>query len=427
MRSKYLLIVLIFIQVQLLAQTQVSGFIGGDWSTDNHPYTLTGDATIQAGQILNIDTNVVVDLGGMYELRIEGQLNASGAEFISGGSIFSDAGTVELSNCSFNNIDEGLNFFGGDVLIEYCVIDSSNETGITLSGTDYAMIRASHILNSGDYGIKVSQADQVEIIGNTLQGNSTHDFNHPALFIDSCSPQVIEENIIEENHAQGIGVWTLTATAAPQIHNNLIRRNFTGITIVNSPAMIEGNIIVANYQGRNVNSGAGIYAGYPNSDGIIKGNYIGGNFYGISNINSAQLNMGDMVNDFPGDDGLNIFFNNGIGGQAWHIWNDTSNELMAQNNYWPGLAPEDVDATLWDNEEGGEVIIFEPTYASPIPVPPDVNNDDHVNVLDIVFVIEKILAPGFPDPLDFYLSDINGDFYSNIHDVVVLIDLVVEG
>jgi len=425
MLFKSISIIILLIHSPLLSQTYISGSVAGDWSMDNHPYILTGDATIVVGEILNIDTNVVVNLGAMYEIRIEGELNANGASFISGGSIFSNGGHVVFSDCSFNNLDEGLSFFGGSVLMEYCLIDSTHETGITLSGTDSASIRYNQILNSGDYGIKISQTNAVEIVSNVLRGNSTHDTNHPALFIDSCSPQVVEENVIEENHAQGIGIWTLTETAAPTIRNNIVRRNFTGITIVNSNAFIEGNIIVANYQRGNAESGAGIFAGYPSSNGIVMNNYIGGNYYGVSNISNAALNLGDMINDYPGDDGLNIFYENGFDGQAWHIWNDTSNELLAQNNYWMGLDLEDVDAAIWDNEEGGGTVIFEPIYVENLPSPPDINNDALVNILDVVLAIESIMDQAFPDPITFFLSDINTDYYINIQDIVVLIEQVI--
>jgi hypothetical protein len=183
---------------------------------------------------------------------------------------------------------------------------------------------------------------------------------------------------------------------------------------------------VANYQEGNFNSGAGIYAGFGSSMGIVMGNYIGGNYYGVSIINDASPNLGDMVNDYPGDDGLNLFYDNTFDGQTWHIWNSTSSPIMAQNNYWLGLDLSEVDATLYDNEEGGGEVIFEPIYAAPLPEPPDINNDEFVNILDVVVLIESIVGMGLPDPVTFYLSDINHDFDINVNDVIALIDSVVQ-
>ena len=420
-------ILILLLLSSLTAQTMVSGNVNGLWDLQGSPYQLEDNTVVAVGDTLIITANTLVDLGGSFELRIRGTLIASNAQFFNGGELFGESGFLSLNACRFTGLNAGISVFGGQAAFENCIIDSTNETGITFSGTDTSYVRHSQVLTSGDYGIKITGTDVVEVVGNTLRGNSTHDFNHPALFIDSCSPQVIEQNIIEENHAQGIGVWTLTATAYPTIRNNIVRRNFTGITLVNSPAFIEGNIIVANYQERNADSGAGIYAGYPSSTGIVMNNYIAGNYYGVSNISSAHLNLGDMINDYPGDDGLNIFYDNTYNRQTWNIWNSTSDELLAQNNYWPGLTMAEVDATIWDNEEGGAEVIIEPVYVEALPVPPDVNADTHVNILDIVLVIENILIIGVPEPVAFFLSDVNRDYSVNVQDVVTLIERVLEG
>ena len=332
----------------LSGQTLVSGSVSGVWDSRNSPYQLSGNVLVEAGATLIIESGVQVDMGSVYELRIQGSLVADGVNFHNGGSLFGDAGEMLLDNCDFINLSPGISVYSGSARLNHCLIDGAGETGITFSGSDSSYVRDSQVINSGDYGIKIRQTDVVEISGNVLTGNSTNDFSHPALFIDSCSPQVVEQNIIEDNHAQGIGIWTLTATAAPIIRNNLVRRNFTGITIVNSPPLIEGNIIVANFQEGNSNSGAGIYAGYPSAQGILVKNYIAGNYFGISNITNATLNLGDLVNDFPGDDGENIFFDNSYEGDTWNIWNGTTTPLMAQNNYWPELLPADIDETLWE-------------------------------------------------------------------------------
>jgi len=420
------LIVLITI-TSVSGQTLINGSVSGVWDEPSGTYLLTGNSYIPAGDTLVIENNSIVDLGATYELRIRGTLIATRAVFRNGGRLFSESGRVILSDCQFLELNEGLELHGGRAYIDNCIFDHTTETAITFSSADSSYVRQSLVLNSGAYGIKITQSDPVEITGNTLIGNSIDDFNHPALFIDSCSPQQIEGNLIEENHAQGIGVWTLTAIAAPIIRNNIVRRNYTGITIVNSPPFIENNIIVANYQEGNFNSGAGIYAGYASSRGIVMGNYIAGNYYGISNINDAALNMGDMINDYFGDDGLNLFYDNSFNGETWNIWNGTDNELLAQNNYWLNLEIDAVDATLYDNEEGGGEILFEPIYAAPLPVPPDVNADTYLNILDVVVLIENLIGPGFPDPITFYLSDINNDYYINVEDVVALIERITQG
>ncbi len=424
MRNKIFLLLLLL--SNLMSQTLVSGNVSGVWDMQGNPYRLTANCVVAFGDTLIIDDGVRIDLDSTFEFRVQGVLFATGVLFHNGGSVRGDNGLLDMNNCAFNELDGGIKIISGRARLHGCRIDDTAETGISFSNVDSSYVRNSHISNSGDYGIKILQSDEVEVSGCQLIGNSVNDFNHPALFIDSCSPQVIENNIIENNHGQGVGVWTLTSVAAPVIRGNFIRGNYTGITVVSAPAYILDNVIVANYQEGNFNSGAGIYAGYASSVGIVMGNFIGGNYYGVSLIVGASPNLGDMVNDYPGDDGLNLFYDNSFEGQTWHIWNDTSSPIMAQNNYWLGLDLSEVDATLYDNEEGGGEIIFEPIYAAALPEPPDINDDGVVNILDVVLLIEGIVGMGVPDPVTFYLSDINHDFDINVSDVTALIEIVVE-
>ncbi len=424
MRIKIFL--LLFLLGKLMSQTPVSGNVSGVWDEPGAGYVLTGNCLVAYGDTLIINGEIFVDLDFTFEFRVQGVLIATGVFFYNGGTIRGDNGQLELNACTFHELDGGIKIISGRASIQDCFIERTTETGISFSNVDSAYVRHSQISSSGDYGIKILQSDDVEVSNCQLVGNSLNDFNHPALFIDSCSPQLIENNIIENNHGQGVGVWTLTSIAAPVIQHNLIRRNFTGITVVNAPAYILDNIIVANYQEGNFNSGAGIFAGYGSSVGIVMGNYIGGNYYGVSIINSAAPNLGDMVNDYPGDDGLNLFYDNSYNGETWHIWNGTSSPIMAQNNYWLGLDLSEVDATLYDDEEGGGEILYEPIYADPLPEPPDINDDGSINILDVVVLIEGIVDDGAPDPVTFYVLDINQDFYTNVGDVVALIEIIVQ-
>lgn len=420
------IVVILLLLGSLAAQTLVNGNVSGTWHAEGSPYQLTANCVVAFGDTLVIEPQTRVDLDSTFELRVQGFLSANSVIFHAGSNLRGDSGELLLSRCSFIGLEDGIKIIGGSAKLTHCLIDGSGGTGISFSNVDTSFIRDSQILRSGDYGVKIFQSDAVEVSGNILSGNSMNDLSHPALFIDSCSPEIIENNIIKNNHAQGVGVWTLTSVAYPTIRSNLIQGNYTGITLVNSPAYILDNIIIQNYQEGNFNSGAGIYAGYGSSMGIVMGNYIGGNYYGVSIINGAAPNLGDMVNDFPGDDGLNIFYDNTFDGDTWHIWNGTAGIIHAQNNYWPGMVLTEVDATLYDDEEGTGEILYEPIYTAPLPEPTDLNNDTVINILDVVVLIEGILLPGIPEPVTFYLSDINQDFEINVSDVTALIEMVVQ-
>lgn len=420
------MLVLLVVVCNLKGQTSISGNVHGIWDIQGSPYELTGNALVSSTDTLVIPHGVQVDLGAQYDLTVQGVLTAEGARFSGGGSLRGDDGVLSLVDCRFQNLLDGIDINGGTVWIQTCQIDGSAGTGISLNGIDSGYVKDSQIWSSGDYGIRVSGSDLVEITGNLLEGNSTNDLNHPALFIDSCSPTQVSLNIIQDNHAQGLGVWSLSASAAPQITNNLVRRNFTGITVVNSPAHIQDNIIVANYQEGNFNSGAGIYIGYAESAGIIMGNYIGGNYYGVSIINEARPNLGDMVNDYPGDDGLNLFNRNSYDGITWHIWNGTPHFIMAQNNFWLDVELSVVDSTLYDDDEGTGEVIYEPIYVAPLPAVADLSQDGEINILDVVLLLEHILTSDEVDPVLFYLCDTNLDYEVNVGDVVALIEELLQ-
>ena len=424
MKTTYTLFITLALSAIAWSQTQVSGPVSGRWTSRDAPYILSADVEVESGDSLLIDSGVLVDLGGSFSFRVAGTLVARSVRFEHGGEVFSTGGSVTLEACEVVGTTAGIRAFGGTLFMANCWVDSTAETGVTFSGTDSSYIMDSHVLHSGDYGIKVRNTADVIVQGNTLAGNSQNDLSHPALFIDSASPQSILGNRIVDNQAQGIGVWSLSSTAAPHIEGNLVKGNFTGITLVASPAYLLNNIIVANFQTGNINSGAGVYAGYAESTPTLMENYIGGNYYGVSNINQAACNLGDMVNDYPGDDGMNIFFNNRVSGEVWNIWNSTTNTLMAENNYWPGLTLQDVDATLYDNEEGGGTIQYETVYAEPLPVLMDVTGDDLINILDVVQAVDLVVNRGIPSAQAYFLADANGDFDLTIQDVLAIIEAI---
>jgi hypothetical protein len=70
-------------------------------------------------------------------------------------------------------------------------------------------------------------------------------------------------------------------------------------------------------------------------------NTITGHWYGVAAINGGQPNLGDVVNDFPGDDGLNHINDNVLGTTTYGFFNNTPLPQMAQNNFWGPVGPED--------------------------------------------------------------------------------------
>ncbi len=422
---KRLLYILVF-AMALQAQTEISGTVSGSWEWLGNPYHIVGDALVPASDTLVVRPQVVVRFMGEYRLTVAGRLEMIGADFSGPGEIFGDDGSMRIHSCEFDSLTEAIQCFGGDLLLCQNEIRYTTGTAVTIQDADSAQLCTNTIEYSGDYAVKVTRTDSARIGNNTLRYNSTNDVNHPALFIDSCSPQSVMYNRITDNHAQGIGIWALSSGAFPWIRYNLVARNFTGITIVNTSPVIEDNLILANHDPGNYNSGAGIYVGYSESYPLVNRNYIAGNYYGVSIINDAQPNLGDMVNDWPGDDGENLFYGNAFDHVPYNIWNGTPGFIMAQNNHWVDLDSSQVDSTIHDDDEGvGGEVHWWPIYAI-MPTLGDPSGDEVVNILDVILLIETVLGQDLPLPVLFYQCDLNKDFELTVSDAVILIEEILD-
>ncbi|MCF7801760.1 MAG: right-handed parallel beta-helix repeat-containing protein, partial [Candidatus Marinimicrobia bacterium] len=250
----------------LTAQTNVSGNVSGIWNSRNSPYHLTADAIVPAGDTLIVEAGVLIRALGSSGLQVSGALRMTGARFTWGAGIFVDEGTAEIRECTIDSVTNGVRVFGGTAIIRDSGLETISENGIAFHNDASGVVQGNGIFFCGQYGIRLTGSDHVVIRENYLSGNSTNSTNFPAVFIDSCSPDSIYQNHIVDNHAQGIGIWALTGTAAPQLFQNLVKGNFTGITIVNATPVLRENIVVSNYVTGNSNSGAGLYIGYPNGN-----------------------------------------------------------------------------------------------------------------------------------------------------------------
>lgn len=420
-------LILIFFSTCLMnGQTIISGNVSGTWDVRNSPYQLSGDVLVQTGDTLIVNSGVVVRALGSFELRAAGTLVMSNARLTQGDGIFVDAGSANLSNCRIDSTANGAQVFGGTLRVNESIVEAAVQSGVEFHSAAQGFVTNSTIQNCGRYGIRITGSNNVHIRNNTLIGNSTSNTTYPALFIDSCSPDSVMDNLMVDNHAQGIGVWALTGSAAPMILHNLVKGNFTGITIVNGTPMIKDNIVVGNFVTGNSNSGAGLYIGYPNGNPICTGNLIAGNYYGVSIVNSGSANLGDIGNTAQNDNGVNLFAGNSLNGVTWNIWNSTPNAINAQNNLWLDENLNNIDQTIYDDNESGTsgVVTFQPISTLNATVS-DLNHDEIVNVADAVVLIEMILENQIPEPVVYYFSDVNQDFMVNILDVTTLINQIL--
>lgn len=145
----------------------------------------------------------------------------------------------------------------------------------------------------------------------------------------------------------GIAISPLGAACRAVIKDNLVRKNRYGFTVnggSNIYTTIAYNVIdTNNIENDPMLGGSGIafYGGTASSpqNSVISGNIIRANLWGITITpgSRAKPNLGNLSNADTTDDGKNQFINNinsGTGFTQFDLYNNSPDNIEAQNNYW---------------------------------------------------------------------------------------------
>ena len=209
----------------------------------------------------------------------------------------------------------------------------------------------------------------------TFDCNGVSNRNYPQLNLTVGENVVIRNNVIQGDRAHtmvgGIVVANLMGFAGTfhtLIENNVIENNRFGVaTYVGQEAVIRGNMIRNNNTEVNpMNGGSGInvYDPYMVQTTRIEDNWIEGNLWGITVVGGAEVNVGKTADPAAADynPGNNTFYNNGFDGAIYDLYNNSSNTVYAQGNYWKTAATQDangIEAVVFhmnDDAKLGEVI-----------------------------------------------------------------------
>ena len=425
---RYLVIVFLFV-TSLLGQTPISGTAGGNWTAEGSPYQIVGNVFIPLDSAVYVSADVEVAFLGDYTINVSGELHVINA-WIHGPGAINSTGLLRFNNSHIDSLRSGILCTNGMVTSCESYFQYSGSAGVTLNGADSARFCTSYFLENQTHGLKVQNTDSVRIEYSFFEGNGISNIAYPALYLDGASPQRLRHNIVRFNHGAGIGVWNTAGPAFPLIQHNYLEGNYRGIDVYRASPVIEDNIIVGNGIPDNPASGDGIRVfGVTGTSVLCNRNYIAGNHQGVRNLETAAINLGDMVNDWPGDDGENFFANNSYHDADWNIWNGSDETLMAQNNFWPGLTTAEIDGTIRDDDEGfGGEVVFEPMYAETPPVG-DLNQDGLLDIRDLALAVETatVGVPGVnvPPAAHYYQADLDGNYTIDINDFVTLIELIL--
>ena len=228
------------------------------------------------------------------------------------------------------------------------------DRGIQLSGSD-AVILNNKIERSYEYGILINLGSNPDIENNIIAKNNTQNTsakNQVSIGLQGNNSPIIKNNEIYGGASQvtgGISLWVSGSTSFSNMvcEGNTIHDNSYGITLYSTSdgiinAVIKDNEIYNNNLNPNaLISGSGINVnGSSFNTPVITGNYIYGNWWGITIQNGTTVqagpnpNIGNIENADTTDDGLNIIKNNIQGSDVYDLYNNCTNDIMAQNNDW---------------------------------------------------------------------------------------------
>jgi len=362
---------------------------GGVVSGGGGLYAVTASVTISAGDELSIAPGASLtfeDTSGEVGLEVNGRLLALGsedapilltsAEPVPGawrGIDYRDtiAGSVcQLVWCEIAYADEAVDVFGADIQLAHCTLRHSASKALDISSGD-GLITGCTFRDNEERTVSLSLTASPEIRDCHFENNNT-DNSSPYPYISIGlqgvnSPLITGNTILGSGNdmSGGISLWNASAAV---IEDNVIRGCGYGILCYQTGAnpVIRGNLIEDNnINPDTVNWGFGIACNGSNAP-IVAGNTIRGHWYGVAAINGGQPNLGDIVNDFPGDDGENQITDNGLGGDVYGFYNNTPLPQMAQNNWWGADDAQVVEDAIFHQPDQASLglVTYEPWLVS---------------------------------------------------------------
>ncbi|MBW6514232.1 MAG: right-handed parallel beta-helix repeat-containing protein, partial [Candidatus Syntrophosphaera sp.] len=264
---------------------------------------------------------------------------------------------ANISYNRFNLNEKGIQLYGigsanpATVTVDYNLIEYSTHNGILVSQNSNGIIEHNEIRYNGT-GPQYRGAIQ---LGNQSAGGS-------------CSP-LIQYNHIHHNFKQGITAWDILGVNAiqPEILNNLIEYNLTGIYLLNSSGYVADNVIRHNFIPGDANSGAGVMVAGATSQPYFERNEIHGNYTGFYIGDNAQPCLGNLDIYHAWAQGENQIYANIDGTNTLHSvytysYTNPNIIIRAENNYWGTNDPAEIALGINDQNDNPALplVDFEP-------------------------------------------------------------------
>lgn len=355
---------------------------------DGSVYTLTDNITVKAGDTFTVEAGSTIKIATGITFRVEGIADFEAPE--GGRVLITRADDVAEPN-GINVVSdiEGSKFKNID--FEYAALRAFGNKGFNVENCTFryanGKLNSSGALALGNSGACFTVTDctfeynTVPAIGggaNILCGlvidncvftdNNTANANKPQVNLTVGGDNEVKIMNSTFTGAQrtkvgAIGVNNMLAAAGENkvlIENCTVTGHRYGISHLGPmTVVIKNNTLTDNkYETNPMNGGSGIsMAKLTNS--IISGNHIEGSLWGITLINVASANIGEVDN--PDSPGNNVFVDNGNNGVQYELYNNSTVTVYAQNNIWsvPEQTAEEIEKVIFhktDNASLGEVI-----------------------------------------------------------------------
>ncbi len=365
--------------LQTLAQSAGSQFLEVG---DN--YQMNGEITIAEGDTLMIETTDSVFFDANAHLLIQGVMLAnpenpavitatdSTAGFI--GITFDESNGSALGNVYFSH-GGGISLLYSDVQFSQCsfykMTDQNGSGAIDMLQSN-PVIENCEFLHNFQAAISsgATASSSPKIKNNYLYRNNAENGNRPQINLgtsDGITDILIYGNTIDGfyDEAGGISLATLAGgSVSATVDSNIVKNNRYGINIQgNVDAVITLNkILNNNIEDDPMMGGSGI-SFYSGATAMVSHNTISGNLWGITVINGAVPNLGQLGTDTV-NIGHNYIFDNGNNNVTYNLYNNTDGDIYAQNNYWGTDSEIEAAAGIFDvadNSSLGEVF-YSPIY-----------------------------------------------------------------
>lgn len=402
----------------MLSETEMSGVTKTDYNT----FVMSDNVEIAEGDKFNIEDGITVMMNDNVRLTITGD-----ADFRANARVlFTRNGETAEPYGIFMDNDRNVTYFT-NIDFEYAGLKNFGTYGMEADNCTFRYhnaVSGTSALNMGTNGAEFRITDctftecsksavggaanymnPVTIENCTFTGNGTANVNMPQINLTTASNVVIRNCKItgypEHNMVGGIVVSNLiglTGTLNTLIEGNEIRDNRFGLAAYcEQTAIIKDNIIVDNNHETNPNnggSGINVYDPYKTQTTTITGNYIEGNLWGITVIGGKSVNVGKIEDENATDynPGLNVFFNNGFGGTIYDLYNNSTNTVYAQGNYWKSVATQDresIETVIFhknDNSTLGEVIFMPALDSDPTSI--DITTSENGDTATEIYTLD---------------------------------------